>query len=335
MSVAASLISGIGSSLFNIGSTVLTNQANAQLAKENREFYKEQWMRENAYNDPSAVMARMARAGLNPALMYGEGAGALPASASMSSTDPAQMRAPVIDPLLAAQIGNLNADTELKKADEDKKRSDIDVNKGIINLNERTSVYYENLSELTKKQQDEIVARCRNLDAQTEQANSTIALNKAQIASLDAQTQQKWFELNLRSDETWALIEKYQAETAWTNEQCRLYAGYLTARINNLNADTSLKKMEEGLTKEQIEEVKQEVLNAKVVNGQLKWDLQMSERFDVGDRRLARAQMGAAIVQSVYSSSQIELLGHRAPSEKLAKKAFESIKDVQQPEGWQ
>lgn len=51
----------------------LTREYNLGLAKLQNQWNLEQWNRENAYNDPSAQMARMRQAGLNPDMMYGGG----------------------------------------------------------------------------------------------------------------------------------------------------------------------------------------------------------------------------------------------------------------------
>ncbi|WGL31466.1 DNA pilot protein [Dipodfec virus UOA04_Rod_1087] len=50
-----------------------TNQANAELAKYNWQQQVGMWNAQNAYNTPSAQMARYREAGLNPNLVYGQG----------------------------------------------------------------------------------------------------------------------------------------------------------------------------------------------------------------------------------------------------------------------
>lgn len=49
----------------------LNRQFNADQAELNRKFQVEMFNRENAYNDPKAVMSRLQSAGVNPALAYG------------------------------------------------------------------------------------------------------------------------------------------------------------------------------------------------------------------------------------------------------------------------
>ena len=75
LSGAISGAAGLAGSAINYFAQQEANETNLQIARENRDFYYQQWQRENAYNDPSAVMQRLSRAGLNPNLMYGEGTG--------------------------------------------------------------------------------------------------------------------------------------------------------------------------------------------------------------------------------------------------------------------
>lgn len=72
--IAAGLIGAGGSALAgagNIASTILTNQANRQLAQYSYEQQKQMIAEQNEYNSPSAQMARYQEAGLNPNLIYG------------------------------------------------------------------------------------------------------------------------------------------------------------------------------------------------------------------------------------------------------------------------
>lgn len=59
-----------------------TNQAQRELAEYQYEKNLEQWHRENEYNSPSAQMSRLAQAGLNPHLVYGNGNAITPSAKS-------------------------------------------------------------------------------------------------------------------------------------------------------------------------------------------------------------------------------------------------------------
>lgn len=98
----------------------LTNENNAlqmQLAGQANDWSIEQWNRENQFNNPVAQRMRLENAGINPALIYGNGGLVNEAASSpavtMANTKAAHVATPSIpDPLTAAQVANLNAQTE-------------------------------------------------------------------------------------------------------------------------------------------------------------------------------------------------------------------------------
>lgn len=101
--VSSSLIgSGIsnatnfGSALINYFTQKSINKTNKELAEMAYQQNVEQWGRENAYNHPSAQMARLAEAGLNPNLVYGNGS-AVQTSARSPQMDYPYMQAPHLD----------------------------------------------------------------------------------------------------------------------------------------------------------------------------------------------------------------------------------------------
>lgn len=82
-----------------------TNQANRELAEYSYEKDTEAWNRQNEYNLPTAQMARLKAAGLNPNLVYGNGA-AQSTAATMPKYNAPTMQynyRPAVDPL--AMIG--------------------------------------------------------------------------------------------------------------------------------------------------------------------------------------------------------------------------------------
>ena len=101
----------------NIISTAMTNDANERMQQRQNAWNLEQWNRNNAYNHPAAQMQRLKAAGLNPDLLYGQNAG----GAMGNSSSPAQGSNPIpkqpfhmtLDPLMLAQIKNIEADTKL------------------------------------------------------------------------------------------------------------------------------------------------------------------------------------------------------------------------------
>lgn len=308
----ASLLSGplslVGAGI-NYASQESANQTNIQLARENRDFMYQQWIRENAYNDPSAVMQRLARAGLNPNLMYGEGAGGLAASASMPAVDSGRVVAPQVDPLLLAQIGNIKADTQLKEAQAGNQGAQADLARNQIKVGDSVIFYNKALSSMTDSQRKNIESQTEFLGKQTEVANSQIAMNYATVQNLTVQQQQRWTELEIRSKEVEAVCQKYAAETNMTNEQLK-YVGLLAmAKVYNLRADSALKKAQEGLTNKQVLECEQAIENMKVQNGQMTWQLQMDQKYEGSEREIKIRQAIADILSAGAQAARGSFFG--------------------------
>lgn len=136
LAAATALSAGLNF-LGGLGTNQMNAQFNAEEAQKNRDFQKEMyerqyednikfWNMQNEYNLPSAQLARLREAGLNPLLAYGEGSlsGNIASQAPQSAQAPngaqasVNMRNPVDMANLAmleAQIENIKADTANKK----------------------------------------------------------------------------------------------------------------------------------------------------------------------------------------------------------------------------
>ena len=120
--------SSVGGSLINAGATVYTNQQNLKYARESYDKQKAdnlaQWHLQNEYNSPQAQMARLRAAGLNPNLVYGNGA--TTTAGSIGTTAPQNFRAeaPQLDIGRAVQGGlSTYYDTQIKEATIDNLRA--------------------------------------------------------------------------------------------------------------------------------------------------------------------------------------------------------------------
>lgn len=117
---------------------------NLMLAQKQNAWNVEQWERENAYNDPSAQLARMQKAGINPDMAVGGGysntAASSPAMTSGAASTAQDMSAlgqrPTIgqaiqlalrDSMIGAQIDNIKANTEKTRADTEGRTMENDV----------------------------------------------------------------------------------------------------------------------------------------------------------------------------------------------------------------
>jgi len=120
MAFPAAALIGAGSSLLG---GYFGNRSLKREAEKQRQFSESMWNKQNAYNTPKMQMERLKAAGLNPALMYGQGnvgnaEKALPyqqpqienigAAAAQSAAAGAQLS------LVNAQKQNIEADTQLK-----------------------------------------------------------------------------------------------------------------------------------------------------------------------------------------------------------------------------
>lgn len=109
-SATAAIIAGAAGALSAGGSAVAQGKMNRRardFAREQSnlqwERNKEAWNMQNAYNDPSAQMARLKAAGLNPNLIYGSSSGG--AAGTADSIGASQPSMPNIGPVNYGEIG--------------------------------------------------------------------------------------------------------------------------------------------------------------------------------------------------------------------------------------
>jgi hypothetical protein len=103
--IGGALVSGATSAI----SDLLTNSGNRANQKRADQYNQAQWNRQNEYNDPSAQMARLRKAGLNPNLIYGSssaGATGQASPAPLSKAAPYSVQNPLKD---ITQFANLRA----------------------------------------------------------------------------------------------------------------------------------------------------------------------------------------------------------------------------------
>lgn len=99
----------------NIATTSFNRIMQKDLIDDERKWQKEMFNLENAYNSPVAMAQRMRHAGLNPYTMTGQQVAGSFNSGSYPS--PVPMDDPFGNIVMAAQIANINADTQKKQND--------------------------------------------------------------------------------------------------------------------------------------------------------------------------------------------------------------------------
>lgn len=236
---------------------------NMQLAQYQNSANIAQWDRENAYNDPSAQMARYRAAGLNPDLIYGNGANSVSAQSPMMTSGDSmqpmdmsaigQRRSPIGDALSAvpASIGAAKAMFEAYKA-----RKDVDsVQQDVISKQLDNAIKagtkdaiikgaYLDLSLKTsqignnEKQIEKISHEIGVLDSTAAKLAAEVDKVKAETASMNEDVVFKKIQ-NVYADKSHQLqLKKLSSEIGLNLVQTREIMTLLTARLLNIQADT-------------------------------------------------------------------------------------------------
>lgn len=217
---------GMIGNIFGVG---MTNDQNKELVEQQNKLNIEQWNRENAYNAPIEQMRRLKAAGLNPNLIYGNGAGSL-ISAPSPEMQAAHMQAPQVDPLTMAQIANLNAQT---KATEDNNNRE----------NEKQPLTLEKLSQdvdFIKQNINESRSRV-SLNSVTEHLNSMLS-KKAQAEAMEHFENYRYLErsLDYRLDDIMNVAHIHGLESVELNTRLNYLDDTLRQTYNNLVATYDL-----------------------------------------------------------------------------------------------
>lgn len=161
-------IANVGSSLLgsilNLFGVDSANDASLKAMREQNQWAYKMWKESNEYNSPSAQMARLRAAGINPALAYTNGIQNT-ANAVSETASPAQQKAfqmPVnpisIDPLAMSQANLINAQAEDARASAKLKESQLP-------LTEQQVLEIKQNIEESRQRVDESLARINNLEA--------------------------------------------------------------------------------------------------------------------------------------------------------------------------
>lgn len=194
--------SALGTGLLNAGITSSMNRQTRQFTRSmydtQRQHALQDWEMQNAYNSPQAQMQRLKSAGLNPNLVYGQGAVAN-ASQGVRSTDSKSWN-PQIPQIqtdwLTSALGQTQS-IELKKAQMDLARQAIQVQQQkvlesiskIANVNAKTAMSNFQLGQANELKDTVIAtakARANYIEQQTKQseAQTKYTLNQDERAKL-------------------------------------------------------------------------------------------------------------------------------------------------------
>ncbi len=177
------IISGLAG-LFSVGANIFnnerTNRANAANVAAVNTANVDLWREQSLYNSPVEQMKRLKMAGINPSLIYGQGGIENLAGAAPQMQSP-RNQALYLDPLAAAQIAKLNAET--KSIEHQTKREDEKQPFNIDNLRSQIEQRRADVHKMSVEEQD-IYSRITYRVAQTEISQRTA---DAQIERWNAQ----------------------------------------------------------------------------------------------------------------------------------------------------
>lgn len=289
-------------------------QHNLMLAQMQNQWNVDQWNRENAYNNPSAVRQRLKAAGLNPDLMYSNGAGSMSAAQSpamsagqgsnpsdvsaLANRSSALMQAAAIQQM-QAQTRNINANTA--KTNSETTGQDIS--------NKYAAMFSENGLELQNFQM-------KLTGSQLDLNRKQMSVLDSQISNIDANTAKMTEELSLIQSQ----IDVNVSNERYMNSMRRRVDTLVDYEAKNLAAQTSLSYAEArsvlellpeqlNLTRQQGKETRERGIgesiqnrlrvlgidNLQLVNGQLRVNL----KSDMTYKDLERA---VGIVESISQS---------------------------------
>lgn len=237
------------------------------------------WARENvaderAYNSPVQQMARLNQAGLNPDLMYGNGASGLVDSNVAQTFQSAGTSAPdvlgaamQVQPTAfsgaslgvdlmktAAEVANIKADTAKKQGEMTTINLDnirkAATNGSMIELDNMQVTIAKQAMELTDKQISNMSQQTNNLKTANDQMNQAIRESMAKVKNMDAQTVRNRIETGLLRpqfrNECIKLAQEIKHSNAsinLTNKQAECLVVKTLAEKLNLDADTMYKKI--------------------------------------------------------------------------------------------
>lgn len=203
---------------------------NRAMQKDSQRFAREMFDATNQYNDPSAVISRLRKAGINPALYYSNGqvgglaASTAPGSSASSSgypvnpfsSDPGGQfseasRSFAETALLRAETRKVNAEADIQESDASIRDQ---LNRGILdfqNVQIRLAGSSANLTdEQIKKIQPEIDRLRKECDLFSSQADEI----SARISNIDADTIGKLVD-NMHKDNYWkSVVSNFRSQVA-------------------------------------------------------------------------------------------------------------------------
>lgn len=249
---------------------------NKAMAEQANKWSIEQWNRENAYNTPANVMARLRAGGVNPDLFYANSgqnlSAASPNVTPTPSSDPVDVSAlgskmtvgditnnVVSQALASAQIEKLKADTVKTGQETENLKVEGTIlsadaltraaqNEQALEIGKSTIYVNHSIANLNHKEAELASAKISEVAANTKLLYQKADEVKANIRNINANTASTRFGMMMRSKEFRQRVAEFQEQIRVNDSSIRLNyeqaATYLATRaatVLNINADTALK----------------------------------------------------------------------------------------------
>lgn len=288
------------SRFFNASEAQKSRLFNAEQAAKQMEFEREMWDAENAYNEPSAQIARLKSAGLNPNLFGGDntagsaGSG-VAASSSPATSSPASSKALGASgsiPMQAPQLGNVAlqaaqiklAQAQAKQATSqaEKNQTESDRIKALLagELEIQNSTYRVQLSESMRNEANakESLANIDKINADKDKVFAQIDEIRQNISNMEKSG--KLTQKELDSYET-RLASQLQEALSRTKMNGAALISYLAS------ADAS--STQARLNEEQQRKVCQDIIHQGIQNDILRIDYRIKDKTELSTIQLVNS----------------------------------------------
>lgn len=266
------IVGDVVGSLVNANATKKANQANMrnslELARVQNEYNVQNWRMQNDYNSPASQMKRLQEAGLNPNLVYGNGADNTASSISSPSVHQSDYRPvnygdtfhSIADSLARyLQLQKMSLENKNLASQNDKTIAEIDSVKALTQgygynndyLRQTLLDRVEGISlanDLSRGNISLTGARVRNTNAGTRQIESAIRLNNANVRLIKSKTKltdAQVSEVNQRINESVSRIILNLARAKNVNTETALRAAMSPYIVNKI-AGEAMSAMSKG-----------------------------------------------------------------------------------------
>lgn len=305
---------------------------NEKMAKWYNEEQRKNVADERAYNDPKAVMQRLKDAGLNPDLMYGQGAGnlqntALADTAAVEGVAPADVGSTImgtptaIESLMAgAAYRKMIAETNNIKEDTAKKKGEVQslsldnytksaTQGNAIEMSALQVQLTSTQASYTDAQKNKIISEINDINEHVELLKAQVSETWSKTANLDAQTTAVRMEAILNSKRFDLACEEFARRVRETDSRVELQSAEarailvtMYAKLHNLDADTALKQAHIRLTDAQKTNVDHMTNSIDIHRDAAVFKLAQDQKYDSAQRIVTIANQAT---QSLYHISQV------------------------------